>query len=234
MEESNTKLKKVQAEKIIVQHEMEEKDTKLKESKEKKKLMAKKIGQLQKLVKMQKEKMVKEGIMEEEKDEEAQQEAEEREKVVIKWKEGDACFAFDASDSMWHEGIVETILEEGKVSVKFDHSGAVQECEPGKVKPTAETQERHDAAEMEELANAPAPPPPPPGAGPPPPPPPPGGGPPPPPPPPGGGPPGPPPPPGMVRRTTSFLRSFTHVFPFFLVREVRLVPLVPLEARAQS
>lgn len=200
VEEAKEKLNKVQGEKIVLERDFEEFDAKMKAAKEKKKAMAKKIGQLQKLVKLQKEKMIKEGILEEEKEEaeagEEQEGAEKRDEDVIKWVTGDACFAFDATDSMWHQGVVEALLDGGKVSVKFDHSGAVQECVPGKVKPTAETQERHDAVEMAEAAAAP-PPPPPPGGGPPPPPPPPGGGPPPPPPPPGGGPPGPPPPPGI-------------------------------------
>ena len=93
---------------------MEEKEKKLKESKEKKKLMAKKIGQLQKLVKSQKEKMISEGILEPEK-EDASNFAEENdeisgEKVAIRWKLNDACYAFDASDSMWHEGIIEALV----------------------------------------------------------------------------------------------------------------------------
>lgn len=121
--------------------DLSEKENKLKESKEKKKLMAKKIGQLQKLVKLQKQKMIKEGLIVE--DEEKGEglgaadkgEADEggpKEAVSIKWKDGkkqkreakrrrtdfiisgDACYAFDQSDSMWHEGVVQAVLGEGR------------------------------------------------------------------------------------------------------------------------
>jgi hypothetical protein len=75
---------------------LSEKENKLKESKEKKKLMAKKIGQLQKLVKLQKQKMIKEGLIveDEEKvdggnaDKNENEEGGPKEAVVIKWKDG--------------------------------------------------------------------------------------------------------------------------------------------------
>lgn len=88
--------------------------------------MAKKIGQLQKLVKLQKEKMIKEGLIVEEEVKENTAAAADAEdagtgeaRTAIKWNVGDACYAEDQADSMWHEGELRKKRREVKNSSFF-------------------------------------------------------------------------------------------------------------------
>ncbi len=99
VKELDEKLKKSQAEKSVASREAADKDAKLKETKVKKKVLVKKIGQLRKLVKMQKQKMIKEGILVEELEEKGESDAPMEESTAA--RRGVGCTAHEGRHQDW-------------------------------------------------------------------------------------------------------------------------------------